>query len=761
MAPPPHHHHHPPPPPPYYSNGNGNGNGNGNQGLYHYSNPLRHEESSVVDECLSVAREIARSAWRFWRGRGRHAVHALLLRSARQLRRNMAMRRLLSFPHLLVVAWVLVLLWGERWVFRSRVDDCRWSNWEKWPSGANPHHLIFVADPQIIDPHSYPGRPWPLSSLTVLITDNYLRRSYNQLQLQLHPDTVFFLGDLFDGGREWKTIHGEFVDPEWNHRPEGEKSHARKWKKKYGEDYWLKEYARFGDIFFGPWNDGGTEPGEGQRGRKLIASLPGNHDLGFGSEVKMAVRNRFEAYFGDANRVDVIGNHSFVSVDTVSLSARSAEEAARADLRNIYKPAEIFLDEVKGTKRRAVERELRFWQGDVEELQHKHGIEDLETADFTKSLTLDPAEAKAELPTILLTHVPLYRPPGTPCGPMREHWPPTKPPKGQAGPVVPDHRNAITVAKGYQYQNVLSEADSAQIVDKVGGVVHAFSGDDHDYCELAHDERQGNVREITVKSMSMAMGVPTPGFLMVSLHNPVDPATGAPLSSGGGDGSATLQTHLCLLPNQISTFARYGGFALVCAALLVVRALLVPVLGLTPFALDSAFAAGEGGSSGEASSILPVFNSKAKLDDYDAHGGTSGAGYSASHFLASSAASRTRDRSSSLGVRPGGLAAQARNASPKDAQHHHHQPGTSPRRGGRWGWGEARSPKIEISGDDDDYDDYTGRGSRGLTGGGGRWRAAARPRRGRMGVVVREVWTTAWRVAWMVVVVWGYIAYKG
>ena len=72
------------------------------------------------------------------------------------------------------------------------------------PKDAKPHHLVFVADPQLIDPHSYPGRPWPLNPLTVLITDNYLKRGYGAMQHRLHPDSVFFLGDLFDGGREWK-----------------------------------------------------------------------------------------------------------------------------------------------------------------------------------------------------------------------------------------------------------------------------------------------------------------------------------------------------------------------------------------------------------------------------------------------------------------------------------------------------------------------------------------------------------------------------
>lgn len=572
-----------------------------------------------------------------------------------------------------------------------------------------------------------------------MITDNYLRRSYNQLQLQLRPDTLFFLGDLFDGGREWKTAHGEFKDPEWGPHPTREQKYLRMWNKKYGESFWLQEYKRFGEIFFKLWNAAGPVQGRGQRGRKLIASLPGNHDLGFGSEIKTPVRDRFEAYFGDANRVDVIGNHTFVSVDTVSLSARTSNEAGTHDLSAIYGPAEQFLKDIQWTKRKAVERELRFQRGEVEAARLAHKIEDTNKADFKDRPQLDPGEGKAELPSILLTHVPLYRPPGTPCGPMREHWPPTKPPKGQTGPVIPDDRNAIAVSKGYQYQNVLSEEDSVKLIKSIGNVVHAFSGDDHDYCEVTHDVRQGNVPEITVKSMSMAMGVPTPGFLMVSLYNPID-AAGTSLA---GEGKPTFQTHLCLLPKSYSIFSKYAAFLLVTLAVLIVRALLVPVLNLRPFALEPLPTEGN---------ILPVF--KAKVDDYDEYA-LPAAGFSASRFRQAPAATRDRGSGAQPTATPGAAVranGQARNASPKAG-------GRGSRRSkdhGKWGWGGGGSaargpPKIEIRYDDDFYD-------------GGKWKAASsrtRVKSTTVGIVVREMWTTIWRVAWAATGFWFYLVWKG
>lgn len=592
------------------------------------------------------------------------------------------------------------------------------------PPGTTPHRLILVADPQLIDPHSYPGRPWPLNPLTVMVTDNYLRRSYNQLQAQLRPDTVFFLGDLFDGGREWKTAHGEFKDPEWAHKhPKDEQKHVKEWNKKYGENYWLQEYARFGDIFLRPWLEAGSEAGPGQRGRKLIASLPGNHDLGFGAEVKLPVRNRFEAYFGDVNRVDVIGNHTFVSVDTVSMSAESSQVAGQHDLSDIYTPTKLFLNDVQGTKRRAVERELRYQRGEVEEVRQNHTIVELAKADFKHLPTLDPGKGKADFPSILLTHVPLFRPPGTPCGPMREHWPPAKPPKGQDGPVIPDHRNAISVSAGYQYQNVLAEQDSVQLIKKIGNVVHAFSGDDHDYCELKHDAKQGNVPEITVKSISMAMGVPTPGFLMVSLYNPID-GEGKSLV---GEDTATLQTHLCLLPRMGSVFGRYIVFGLFCIALLAVRACLVPVLKLERFAFD---AAEEKHATG---SVLPVF--KAKVEDHDEYAASGVAGFSASRFM-HGGHGNTRGRSGSNATSTSGK--KTKQYKEKDI-----------RPNGKWGWGGRGTPKIEIRSDEDDLYD------------GGKWKAAPRRSKTALQVVVAELWTTTWRVVWMVVLFWVWLARRG
>jgi hypothetical protein len=541
-----------------------------------------------------------------------------------------------------------------------------------------------------------------------LVTDNYLRRGYTSLQRQLHPDSVFFLGDLFDGGREWKTRHGaKFVDPKWGGgRSKTEKKWVKTWHRKYGEDYWVREYQRFSDIFFAPFNQAGSVPGPYQRGRKLVASLPGNHDLGFGAQIQVPVRDRFSAYFGEPNRVDVVGNHTIVSVDTVSLSADTSSFKNEHDLKPIYGPVHEFLDEVQATKRKAAQQELAVWHGVDRGLKLRHKVEDIDEADRTRS-PMDPGEGAPDFPTILLTHVPLYRQRGTPCGPKREHWPPSKSTLKKDGTIDPaarDDRNAISVSAGYQYQNVLSEEDSVKLIKKIGNVVHAFSGDDHDYCEVVHSDAKENVREITVKSFSMAMGVPTPGFLMVSLYNPID-AKGKPIP---GSPKQTIQTHLCLLPNQLHTYMKYVTFIVVSLVLLSIRAFLVPVLHLTPFALEP---------ETRPSSMLPLYKDKAKAEPPE---------YGA---LRSSSSSSSAAATSSAKSQANGGSARWASKKSKNSQ--------------RWGWsGEHGGPRIKL--DDHFYDG--GKANRGQK---------------ELHLLGRELWTTTWRLTWLTVLYWAYLARKG
>lgn len=100
--------------------------------FYRLSRRDQDSSTSPLDDFLAFLSRSARSLWAFWRQRGRHILYASLVRALRQLRRNLTPTRLFSLPHLLVGLSILVLLWGERWVFHSRVESCQWSNWENW-----------------------------------------------------------------------------------------------------------------------------------------------------------------------------------------------------------------------------------------------------------------------------------------------------------------------------------------------------------------------------------------------------------------------------------------------------------------------------------------------------------------------------------------------------------------------------------------------------------------------------------------------------
>jgi len=548
--------------------------------------------------------------------------------SYRRLTRRYPFLRYLSLAStLLTLVWLYTIYNGERQAFGDHIEACHWDKWEQWPQDATPHHLVFIADPQLVDPHTYPGRPWPLSSLTETYTDLYMTRNFRLLNQRLDPDSVVFLGDLFDGGREWSTTKPRYLRPSQRQKlidlnilhdghKEGEKDgKAALYDFKHGEDgrwskwgnkQWVKEYQRFGRIFFTPEQlypkaarhllptsniatdpvaveNGAKESSSqeysitGRKHRQMMTSLPGNHDLGFGADVQLSVRDRFQSHFGDTNNVYVLGNHTFVSLDTVSLSAfdeyiigqGATNEEQRHDKYHIWRQTNDYLDDLTKRARAVVDQAIHeYYPNAVPGEAYVHDVLDTKDVSTTKPHT---NKDQPELPVVLLSHVPLFRSADTDCGRLRE--------KGKS----------ISISRGYQYQNVLTPGITstlAQKVSAVGDIQHVFSGDDHDYCDITHrfnvgrwDEDEGkdkvflrSVREITVKSFSWAMGVRKPGFQLVSLWNPVDEngrTIGTPLP--------TIQSHLCLLPDQLSIFISYGVLLGWTLAIMIVRAIIIGI----------------------------------------------------------------------------------------------------------------------------------------------------------------------------------------
>ncbi|KAK9375996.1 Metallo-dependent phosphatase-like protein [Lipomyces chichibuensis] len=348
-------------------------------------------------------------------------------------------KKLFTLVNALRLLWVVVLVWGERRVIERSIRACQWENWEHWPEGATPERVVLVADPQLVDDNTYPGRNSLFLGLTEFYVDTYMHRAWQYVETILSSDATIFLGDLFDGGRRWD------------------------------HEKWMAEYKRFLRIF-------PIYPG-----KLTLFEVAGNHDIGLGDTIVVEALQRFTAYFGEPSREIEIGNHSVVILDTDSMMNTNNED--------IYGPPRAFFDAL-------VKR--------------------------TDEMTL---------PRIVLSHIPFYRPPDTPCGPKREGKP------------------ALPISRGHQYQTVLNSELSLEILEKLHPVA-IFSGDDHDACRHIHSYSEGAraTVEFTVKTFSIAMGVSYPAIEMVSLWNP---------GESRKMGEPTFQTKLCLLPSQFDIFRQY------------------------------------------------------------------------------------------------------------------------------------------------------------------------------------------------------------
>ncbi|KAK7005635.1 Metallo-dependent phosphatase [Favolaschia claudopus] len=213
--------------------------------------------------------------------------------------------------------------------------------------------------------------------------------------------------------------------------------------------------------------------------------IPGNHDtgLGFSEEFSDQAGARYKSHFGPLNSRATIANHTAVFVDAPGLVDEDSH------LRSNY--------------------DGKFVPGGPTEMIQS----------FKQSQEPDPI--------ILFTHIPLSRPDGSSCGPNRE-------------------RGTIRTGAGFGYQNTLGKSASAFLLQTLQPAI-IFSGDDHDYCEYTHSYTSAGKtkqsREITVKSLSMAMGVRIPGFQLLSL---------AELHST--QGTSSHADSLCLLPDQLGIY---------------------------------------------------------------------------------------------------------------------------------------------------------------------------------------------------------------
>ncbi|KAI1314579.1 hypothetical protein EDD11_001962 [Mortierella claussenii] len=129
---------------------------------------------------------------------------------------------------------------------------------------------------------------------------------------------------------------------------------------------------------------------------------------------------------------------------------------------------------------------------------------------------------------------------------------------------------------GEQYQNMVNASLSGEILRSIQPDM-VFSGDDHDWCEVAHSWDKNWTPEVTLPTFSFAQGIQQAGFVMLSLYNPemkirnellvvpVNSNGGLPVSSEGSTVSVgrpskdtTFVYEECMLPNQMMIYLSYG-----------------------------------------------------------------------------------------------------------------------------------------------------------------------------------------------------------
>lgn len=226
--------------------------------------------------------------------------------SAKRISESELLHRIMRFQRItgidaylvvLVATWIMAIYYMERSVPYSALARCKWSKHKD--SEHNISRIALVADPQLVDDNTYPGRPKTLLSITKYVVDTYLRKSWVYMNKALDPDVILFLGDLFDGGRHWEDAQ------------------------------WHEEFDRFNKIFSRP------------AFKKTIMSLPGNHDIGYGDTIVKSALSRFQAFFGSTSGSIDIANHTVIWLDTISMMNTNDEA--------IYKPPLKFLEEFSKT----------------------------------------------------------------------------------------------------------------------------------------------------------------------------------------------------------------------------------------------------------------------------------------------------------------------------------------------------------------------------------------------------------------------------
>ncbi|KAF9294623.1 hypothetical protein BGZ74_011164 [Mortierella antarctica] len=407
------------------------------------------------------------------------------------------------------------------------------------------YRIAIVSDPQLTDWYSYKQTGLALW-LTEFYTDLFMRRSFRRLHNQLQPDAVLFLGDLMDGARDtmdpklFARNRDRFMETvfdskntAWNELPVVMDKDGSEQEEVVDDEDWL-----CGDL-----------------GAQRVTSMKSQ-----GKEQKHPENNTTTTY----DDIYITGQFKQVTRIPADSSKRQAIRAAGKSLR-LYVAGNHDYGFGDTLVREAMVRYKReFGSVNYEVHVGNHTLVVLDTLALSSSIPSIREESQEFLskigregpraPRILFTHVPLHRPETTYCGDAREA------------------KQLILDSYGEQYQNMVNASLSREILRKIQPDM-IFSGDDHDWCEIAHSAYGAITPEVTVPTFSFAQGIRQPGFVMLSLYNPEElvrnrelvlptPGQGYPPPSWTGGvktikDSSTFAYEACMLPNQLSIYNGY------------------------------------------------------------------------------------------------------------------------------------------------------------------------------------------------------------
>ncbi|CAN4095172.1 unnamed protein product [Withania somnifera] len=139
-------------------------------------------------------------------------------------------------------------------------------------------------------------------------------------------------------------------------------------------------------------------------------------------------------------------------------------------------------------------------------------------------------------PRVLLTHIPLYRPDLTACGPYR------------ASSIINQRINRAAHDNEILYQNYITENGTNDLLDAIKPAL-VLSGHDHDQCTVIHKSKYGSVKEHTLGTISWQQGNLFPSYMLLSASNHI-------LQDGSMPEEA-ISTKVCFLPVQTYIYIWY------------------------------------------------------------------------------------------------------------------------------------------------------------------------------------------------------------